>query len=317
MGQRDIVRYETSMKRKNRIRAASMCRLDVESAAKEVEQPRDALSSSRYLLGRGVKRKLSECDGVADAGGVGGSPGPLPYPQQRQLVLDLCLDKLQSCQRRPEPSLHRSVLLANTLRHLQQEMRQEDASANASATLPASLQPPPAPSLPLLPLPPVHALTPRHAPELPPVPSDLQLHPSSGPGVDEVEEGKRSGLSHPLSSWSSSSVTLSSVHDSLFGTFEITSSTSCYLSDMPLDDIFEDIDTSMYDASDLSALALTPAQRAAGAAAAGGGGDEVLLKGFSSSSSSSSSGCTPSSALQFCLADLSDLDHIMEILVQS
>ncbi|KAL2082004.1 hypothetical protein ACEWY4_021822 [Coilia grayii] len=308
MGQRDIVFYETSMRRKNRIRTASMCRLDVESAAKEVEQPRDALSSSRYLLGRGVKRKLSECDGGGGGSGDSGCLG-LPYPEQRQLVLDLCLDKLQSCQRRPEPSLHRSVLLANTLRHLQREMRQEDFTT-ATTTVPASVQPTPAPSLLL---PPIHAVTPRHAPDLPPVPSDLQLHgppPSSSPStcatqLEDDEEG--AGLSHP-------SLPL---QDSLFGAFEITSSTSCYLSDLPLDDIFEDIDTSMCDASDFSALALAPAQRGGGGGGGGGGviggGDEGLLKGFSASSS----GCTPSSALQFCLGDLSDLDHIMEILVHS
>ncbi|XP_076128446.1 cell division cycle-associated protein 4 [Alosa pseudoharengus] len=286
MGQRDIASYETSMKRKNRNRAASMCRLDVDSAAKEVEQPRDALSSSRYLLGRGVKRKLSECDVAGDAAPLG-----LPYPQQRQLVLDLCLDKLQSCQRRAEPSLHRSVLLANTLRHLQQEMRQEGSTAAACPP------PPPAPSL--------HALTPRHAPDLPPVPSDLQpargppASPASGSDASGAQLDDGSGV-HPAAP----------LQDTLFGAFEITSSASCYLSDLPLDDIFEDIDTSMYDATDFSALALTPAQR--GSAAGGGSisGDDGL-KGFPSS------GCAPSSALQFCLTDLNDLDHIMEILVQS
>ncbi|XP_062406336.1 SERTA domain-containing protein 2 [Sardina pilchardus] len=288
MGQRDIASYETSMKRKNRIRAASMCRLDVDSAAKEVEQPRDALSSSRYLLGRGVKRKLSECDGAGDAASLG-----LAYPQQRQLVLDLCLDKLQSCQRRAEPSLHRSVLLANTLRHLQQEMRQEGSTATAACP-----PPPPAPSL--------HALTPRHVPDLPPVPSDLQPacgppeSPASGPDAGaQPDDG--SGV-HPAAA------AAPPLQDTLFGAFEITSSASCYLSDLPLDDIFDDIDTSMYDASDFSALALTPAQR--GSASGGGGSGDDGLKGFPS-------GCNPSSALQFCLTDLNDLDHIMEILVHS
>lgn len=228
----------------------------------------------RYLLGRGVKRKLSECD-ASDSAPLG-----LPYPQQRQMVLDLCLDKLQSCQRRSEPSLHRSVLLANTLRHLQQEMRQEGFACI-----------PPAPSLS-----PVHALTPRHTPDLPPVPSDLQPPgapppPSGGPDVG-AQLGDGAGPHSPL-------------QDSMFGSFEITSSASCYLSDLPLDDIFEDIDTSMYDGSDVAAaLALAPAQRA-GAAGADDG-----LKGFPSS------GCTPS-ALQFCFNDLNDLDHIMEILVRS
>uniref|UniRef100_A0A8C2C1C8 Si:dkey-177p2.6 n=1 Tax=Cyprinus carpio TaxID=7962 RepID=A0A8C2C1C8_CYPCA len=152
MGQRDITAFEASMKRKNGIPTVSMCRLDVESAVvkKEVEPGGGdgALSSSRYMLGRGVKRKLSTCEDPAQ---------DLPYPQQRQLVLDLCLDKLQSCQRRAEPSLHRSVLLANTLRQIQQEMRQEGETCL-----------PPAPLGPSLPL----TSTPRHFPDLPPVPLD-------------------------------------------------------------------------------------------------------------------------------------------------
>lgn len=250
----------------------------------------------RYLLGRGVKRKLSECDGGGDDSASLG----LPYPEQRQLVLDLCLDKLQSCQRRAEPSLHRSVLLANTLRHLQREMRQEGSLAT-SANPPPPL-PPPAPSL--------HALTPRHAPDLPPVPSDLQ--PGTALSSDEPDVRTHQLAEEEDDDGAGSGPHTAPLQDSLFGAFEITSSTSCYLSDLPLDDIFEDIDTSMYDASDFSALALAPAQR--GNAAGGGGsigsGDDGL-KGFHSS------GCTPSSALQFCLSDLNDLDHIMEILVHS
>lgn len=77
--------------------------------------------------------------------------------------------------------------------------------------------------------------------------------------------------------------------DSLFGTFEITNSTS-YLTDLALDDIFEDIDTSMYDPSDISVLAFSAPR-------------EEGLRNLSS--------------LQLCLADLSDLDHIMDILVRS
>lgn len=87
--------------------------------------------------------------------------------------------------------------------------------------------------------------------------------------------------------------------DSLFGSFEITNSTS-YLTDLALDDIFEDIDTSMYDSSDISVLPC-PAQRS--------GGVDDGLKSLSS--------CTSNSSLQLCLSDLNDLDHIMEILVRS
>lgn len=273
------------MKRKKGIPTVSMCRLDVESAVvkKEVEPGgRDgALSSSRYLLGRGVKRKLSTCEDPAQ---------DLPYPQQRQLVLDLCLDKLQSCQRRAEPSLHRSVLLANTLRQIQQEMRQEGETCLPPAVL--------GPSLP-------HIQTPRHVPELPPVPLDCPapltgaLSPSFPLMTADEEEIQLGGTENEtlLASLAGEDNTKSS--DLLFGSFEITNSTS-YLTDLALDDIFEDIDTSMYDSSDISVLAV-PAQRS--------GGVDDGLKSLSS--------CSSNSSLQLCLTDLNDLDHIMEILVRS
>ncbi|XP_067273538.1 SERTA domain-containing protein 2 isoform X2 [Pseudorasbora parva] len=237
--------------------------------------------AQRYMLGRGVKRKLSSCEDPAQ---------DLPYPQQRQLVLDLCLDKLQSCQRRAEPSLHRSVLLANTLRQIQQEMRQEGETCLPPALL--------GPSLP-------HAPTPRHFPDLPPVPLDCPqpltgtLSPSFPLAMAEDEEIQLGGAENEtlLPSFAGEVETRSS--DLLFGSFEITNSTS-YLTDLALDDIFEDIDTSMYDSSEISVLAF-PAQRS--------GGVDDGLKSLSS--------CTSNSSLQLCLSDLNDLDHIMEILVRS
>lgn len=225
-----------------------------------------APSLCRYGLGRGVKRKLSELEESAL---------DLPYLQQRQLVLELCLDKLQSCQRGAEPSLHRSVLLANTLRQIQQEMRLE----GGDTLPPTSLFTP---------------LTPRHVPELSPVPADSSLLPLSGP----VSSSSSSSLSlsdnfedhsesRPPPVLSDEADTKSA--DSLFGVFEITNSTS-YLTDLPLDDIFEDIDTSMYDSSEISVLAFSTPR-------------EDGLKNLSN--------------LQLCLADLGDLDHIMDILVRS
>ncbi|KAF7690615.1 hypothetical protein HF521_012419 [Silurus meridionalis] len=202
MGQREILLLNASMKGKN----TAGCRLD-SVLKKEVQPgPPDALYSARYGLGRGVKRKLNN----------GEEPSlDLPYPQQRQLVLDLCLDKLQSCQSRADPSLHRSVLLANTLRQIQQEMKLEGGDAPPP---PSSSQFPP--------------LTPRHVSELPPVSLDPSPSLPSGP------------VSTPSPALSDE--VYSKTPDSLFGTFEITNSTS-YLRDLALDDIFEDIDTSMYD----------------------------------------------------------------------
>nr|XP_055043087.1 SERTA domain-containing protein 2 [Misgurnus anguillicaudatus] len=276
MGQRDFTSFEASMKRRNRIPAVSMCRLDVESAVvkKEVEPVGGdgALSSSRYVLGRGVKRKLSTCEDIAQ---------DLPYPQQRQLVLDLCLDKLQSCQQRAEPSLHRSVLLANTLRQIQQEMRQEGETCL-----------PPAPLTPTLP----HASTPRHLPDCPPVPLNCPLPEAISLTTSEDDEVRLGGAEHESLLTGEEGARSS---DLLFGSFEITNSTS-YLTDLALDDIFEDIDTSMYDSSDITVLSC-PAQRS--------GGVDDGLKNLSN--------CTSNSSLHLCLSDLNDLDHIMEILVRS
>ncbi|XP_051510938.1 cell division cycle-associated protein 4 isoform X2 [Myxocyprinus asiaticus] len=279
MGQRDITKYDASMKRKNGIPTFSMCRLDVK---KEVEPGGGdgALSSLRYMLGRGVKRKLSAHEDPAQ---------DMPYPQQRQLVLDLCLDKLQSCQRRAEPSLHRSVLLANTLRQIQQEMRQEGEICLPPAPLISSHH---------------HPSTPSHFPDLPPVPLECPppltgaLSPSFPLKTAEDEEVQLGGVENKTLFPSLAGEDARS-SDALFCTFEITNSTS-YLTDLPLDDIFEDIDTSMYDSSDISVLAF-PGQRS--------GGVDDGLKSLSS--------CTSNSSLQFCLSDLNDLDHIMEILVRS
>ncbi|XP_056620398.1 SERTA domain-containing protein 2 isoform X2 [Triplophysa dalaica] len=240
-------------------------------------EPPTPLRAQRYTLGRGVKRKLSSCEDL-----------DLPYPQQRQLVLDLCLDKLQNCQQRAEPSLHRSVLLANTLRQIQQEMRQEGETYL-----------PPAPLGPSL-----HASTPRHFPDLPPVPLDCPpsligalspLFPLTNASEDVQLGGPENETVLP--SFAAEENARSS--DSLFGSFEITNSTS-YLTDLPLDDIFEDIDTSMYDSSDISVLPI-PGQRS-------GGVDDGLKN---------ASCCSSNGSLQLCLSDLNDLDHIMEILVRS
>lgn len=274
MGQREIMPYKTSpVRRRNGIQTAAMCRLDIESAEKGIEQPEDVHHSSRYMVGRGVKRKLSECEDPV----LG-----LPYPQQRQLVLDLCLDKLQTCRRRAEPSLRRSVLLANTLHQIQREMRQEGGPHPPEAT--------PAPSL-------LHVATPRHCPELPsfvPLDGSSSSEAPSTTSPPRADEDPRAPEEEDRSS------------DSLFGAFEIANSTS-YLTDLPLDDIFDDIDTSMYDPTDCSAL-VCPTSRGVGAAASSPGADHPP-KAFSS--------CSSSSALQLCLTDLNDLDHIMEILVHS
>uniref|UniRef100_A0A8C4XHE7 Si:dkey-177p2.6 n=1 Tax=Erpetoichthys calabaricus TaxID=27687 RepID=A0A8C4XHE7_ERPCA len=213
------------------------------------------------MLSRGVKRKLEDDEEImaAETSGAFDSSSSLPYPQQRQLVLNMCLSKLQSCHMKVEPSLHRSVLLANTLRQIQEEMRQEGGESTLAAIYDGSSCTynggnPPA--------------TPAHNPELHSLllercSDSEELCFSSSPSYEN------DGDEQPVDSRSS---------DSLFGSFEISNSTS-YLTDLALDDIFEDIDTSMYDSSDFSTVMSFPVPRS-----------------------------------PICITDLNDLDHIMEIL---
>ncbi|KAM6953922.1 cell division cycle-associated protein 4 [Aplochiton taeniatus] len=279
MGQWEVMSFEKTPSRigEAEFPTASMCQLNVESSPDEgVEQPGHVIHP-RYLVGRGVKRKLSGCvDSERD----------LSYPQQRQLVLALCLAKLQSCQRRPEPCLQRSVLLGNTLRHIQREMGQEGGpSPSLSLSPAAAASAVPAPLAPALP---------RPAPELPPEPSELWAALSSSWDKRDVEQASFREATGDNWQWPSAGAEQGRTPCLLDGCFELPSSTS-YLTDLQLDDIFEDIDTSMYDSTDFPTLPC-PSSR--------GGG----LKPPPPT-------CTSSNTMQLCFTDLNDLDHIMEILV--
>lgn len=68
------------------------------------------------MFARGLKRKCADRD--EDAEGALAS-------LQRQSLLDMSLVKLQLCHMLVEPNLCRSVLIANTVRQIQEEMTQE------------------------------------------------------------------------------------------------------------------------------------------------------------------------------------------------
>lgn len=70
------------------------------------------LSLQGTMFARGLKRKCSEEEAPAD-------------PLQRQSLLDMSLVKLQLCHMLAEPNLCRSVLIANTVRQIQEEMTQD------------------------------------------------------------------------------------------------------------------------------------------------------------------------------------------------
>ncbi|KAM4541593.1 SERTA domain-containing protein 3-like isoform 1-T2 [Fundulus diaphanus] len=250
------------------------------------------------MLGRGVKRKWScleelEAEELPNAPmmeekkqdreedrGEHWSKSDMSHLQQRQLVLSLCLEKLQHYQAGMELSLRRSVLLINTLRQIQEEMRSDG--------------------------------------------NDVRLHSVNpdacllGEGFREDEsvtcpgcvEGDEEGpsLSPPLSPEMPSQEATGSPElqklppNTVSNTFSDAGNTTGYLSDLALDDIFEDIDTSMYETSDLP-----PAW--------GAGSLWPVSVSFWSDEDMKSRSSTGS--LQSCLLDLNELDHIMEILVKS
>ena len=90
------------------------------------------------MFQKGTKRKFADAgseeeeeeEAALRSAGVGPLPGEDPvslrmlssYSLQRQTLLNMSLVKLQLCHMLVEPNLCRSVLIANTVRHIQEEM---------------------------------------------------------------------------------------------------------------------------------------------------------------------------------------------------
>ncbi|XP_043845437.1 cell division cycle-associated protein 4 isoform X1 [Dromiciops gliroides] len=92
------------------------------------------------MFARGIKRKCF--DGEEDIEGtLAGFKSVPSYNLQRQSLLDMSLVKLQLCHMLVEPNLCRSVLIANTVRQIQEEMTQDGTwqVINAQNTGQASL----------------------------------------------------------------------------------------------------------------------------------------------------------------------------------
>ncbi|XP_056250350.1 cell division cycle-associated protein 4 [Seriola aureovittata] len=270
------------------------------------------LSKGTSMLGRGVKRKWS-CleeleaevlpaaapeekeqngeEGTEDEGGflVGPSKSEMSHLQQRQLVLGLCLEKLQSYQAGMELSLRRSVLLINTLRQIQEDMRSDGAGTCSPDVL----------------LNGVH-----HDSCL--LRDDFREDmPVTCPGCAEGDEDNLSLSPPPSPEFPSQEANGStdqqkSLPAATVSAFSDAVNAMGYLSDLALDDIFEDIDTSMYETSDLPSAwtsgSLWPVSVSLWA------DEDVKMRSPSHGSPGS---------LQSCLMDLNELDHIMEILVKS
>ncbi|XP_059209096.1 SERTA domain-containing protein 2 isoform X2 [Centropristis striata] len=262
------------------------------------------------MLGRGVKRKWS-CleeleantlpdaaaaekekngeEGGGDEGGflMGPSKADMSHLQQRQLVLGLCMKKLQGYQAGMELSLRRSVLLINTLRQIQEDMQSDGVETCTSDTL-------------------LNGVHPDSCLLRDDFREDM---PVTCPGC---AEGDGDNLSPPLSpefpsqEANSSPDQQKSLPAATINTFSDAVNAMGYLSDLALDEVFEDIDTSMYETSELpsawAAGSLWPVSVSLWA------DEDVKMRPPSHASAGS---------LQSCLMDLNELDHIMEILVKS
>lgn len=214
----------------------------------------------------------------------GPSKPDMSHLQQRQLVLGLCLEKLQRYQAGVELSLRRSVLLINTIRQIQEEMQSDNAGSCGD-------------------VPPDSRL----------LRDDFRMEVEVAvtcPGC--AEEDSASPPPPPTQTEPSPQESNVAISDQpkpppAISTFSDAVNAMGYLSDLALDDIFEDIDTSMYETSELpsgwTAGSLWPVSVSLWP------DEDVKLR-------ASGHSATPLS-LQSCLTDLNELDHIMEILVKS
>ncbi|MBN3320254.1 SRTD2 protein, partial [Atractosteus spatula] len=296
------------------------------------------------MLGKGAKRKLDENDdglegkAVAAAGAPGGDgPSKVSYTLQRQTIFNISLMKLYNHRALTEPSLEKRVLINNMLRRIQEELKQEGslrpmffaASQPADDALdegyreaqPAfgSLSPPAQPAQPSLlasttPL--ESCLTPASLleddassfctspssaahllphPDGPAKPPTVAVKDSFSSALDEIEElcptTTSPGAVTPASSLPQPPSALNSKDGG-----------KVYLA---LDDIlFADIDTSMYDFDPCTSATGTTSKIAPVTA-------DDLLKTLSPYNNQP---VTPNQPFKM---DLTELDHIMEVLVGS
>lgn len=216
------------------------------------------------------------------------------YVQERQLVLSLCLNKLQYSQ---VPSLCRFVLLANTMRQIQREITQEEENPpEKRCSTPQSHS---------------QGATSFCMPEVLLQSSDclpIMSYVDQGAGdltcssfAEKVEmEMEESFFPSAFATSPSTPFTDSSLIG-VMSVFEAGNSLAC-LNDLAIDDIFEDIDTSMFDSSDASSI-MTCVFCSVSHMFDGDEGNKILPD------------CPLASPLQCSQTDLTGLDHIMEVLV--
>uniref|UniRef100_A0A8C5KS64 SERTA domain containing 2 n=1 Tax=Jaculus jaculus TaxID=51337 RepID=A0A8C5KS64_JACJA len=304
------------------------------------------------MLGKGGKRKFDEHEDGLEGKVVSPSDGPsrVSYTLQRQTIFNISLMKLYNHRPLTEPSLQKTVLINNMLRRIQEELKQEGSlrpvftpSSQPSSSVSDSYREAPPPATHPCDLgstTPLEAcLTPASLleddndtfctsqPAAPTRVSPAALPPdkdSFSSALDDIEELCPTSTSTAAASAAPDSSKEPSggisgqkaegpqegrpddsrLIDSLPGNFEITTSTG-FLTDLTLDDIlFADIDTSMYDFDPCTSASGTASKMAPVSA-------DDLLKTLAPYSSQPA---TPSQPFKM---DLTELDHIMEVLVGS
>ncbi|XP_043930295.1 cell division cycle-associated protein 4 [Protopterus annectens] len=251
------------------------------------------------MLTKGAKRKY--LDDVTDSGNAV-DPGIVPsYDLQRQSLLDMSLIKLQLCHMLVEPDLCRSVLIANTVRQIREEMTQDGSwqLANTQKSFQTCFDR-------LLATDILCRASPSFQTEelitsnidssndtaVNQVQDELSLPAAVSPV--QTQESKPFFCHWKTEDHQKCQVELCKSGDPVFATLEVKSSD---LFESPLDDLFSDVDTSQYDLDSMLTGML--------------GGSRIghydLLDSLSTASPSGSSR----------KVDLSELDHIMEILVGS
>ncbi|XP_068194381.1 cell division cycle-associated protein 4 [Antennarius striatus] len=288
------------------------------------------------MFPKGTKRKFcdpgEETTPGGDRGGDrGGAPPPPPpgagrgassYSLQRQSLLDMSLIKLQLCHMLVEPPLCRSVLIANTVRQIQEDMTQDGTWHLMTQALAAAQCPPDRlvatevlcrpPEAGPGPKPPEEGYRSEEVVmegdvEVAMAPVSAQLGTASylggpfgmGPCWQEEEEEEEEEDSEECVSEGEEGEARPRVGGGVFGTFEIKHPAPP--PDPALDELFSDVDPSYYDLDTV----LTGMQGAPKI------GPYDLLESLSSH------GPAPLSSGATCRSDLNELDHIMEIIVGS
>lgn len=287
------------------------------------------------MFSKGTKRKFaSDDDDEMAAESLAGVKVSSSYSLQRQSLLDMSLIKLQLCHMLVEPNLCRSVLIANTVRQIQEEMT-HDGSWVVTEAFCSGTQGPSERLVATEVL--CRSREQEGEPKLFSVisyegisreeevvadetlcsvsvrdsASDVCLSETSshcwdatedscessrlGPGDDEDEEEEDDERE-------SSSREGPKAMGQVFGTFEIKNGASG--PDSALEELFSDVDASYYDLDTM----LTGIQSTAPKM-----GPYDLLDSLSPSHAPTPINSTPSN----CRSDLNELDHIMEIIVGS